>query len=227
METKTSSKTGEMFTEGSKIANKWFSDYASVMTDIFNKQMKMVSGFYGNLFRMFSDEGNKAMQQTVRFPDWMQAGNPFLSAFYGNGNGHGSGTKMNGENFMSGFNSFISQMNDANLRMLNTFNQSLVNTDAWKDVREKYESFMEDQYESTKKIMDAYADTYRKQIDFANEINRTLLETVSRQMNDMVQQSQDFWNEIGKTYSSEPNATKRKSEEKSQRNFKTEGIVVS
>lgn len=221
METRTNGKTADAFGESGRMANKWLSDYNSAVMDIFNQQVRLVSGFYNNFLRLFTNEGNNAMKQAGRFPDWMQANNAMMRAFYGNG----EKTENQTQAFFSSFSNFVSRFTEANRRVLNAYSESVQESGNLEELREQFNRFMEDQYDASRKIVEVYADSYRKNIEFTTQMNRAMLDNLTGQMNTMVKQSQVFWDEMSRVYKTSPVAEMRNHEEKVSGKRK-EGIVI-
>src|SRR5688500_11917043 len=58
METKNSTTANETLQESTRMINQWANEVTASMTDLYKKQLNLVTGFYSNLFSSLYGENN-------------------------------------------------------------------------------------------------------------------------------------------------------------------------
>ncbi len=195
--------TQDTILEGTRSANKWITDSTNAMMELYKKQLNVATGFYSNLFNMFSDENKNIFNPAKNFAD-----------MFSNNNGGARFTNLfsNGDTNRNFSNIFMSSM-DRIMKQMAEFNQNLSsivskqmesgNTDL-NGISEKYQRLMETNAEAVKKIMHKIAHANNKQLELTMELNKNLMEDINSQLNFISKQNQNFWSEILNAKSATP-----------------------
>jgi hypothetical protein len=190
METK---NVQEAFTESAKVAEKWVNEANHTMTEIYNKQMNLASGFYSSLFNSMLGMYPNAKSNPLDFSD-------FLSGDYSRGQSY-----TNGLNTML-FNPFLlnkayKQMFDNSLNLLTLATKPPENGQSdWGTIIQKYNESLDAQFEALKNIQQIYFDSRYSLMDISLKANKNMLAEMNNQFNFFSTQAKNFLADILKSY---------------------------
>src|ERR1700741_5492102 len=114
-----------VFDETTKMTNKWLADTCSVMSDIYDKQLKTTMSFYNNFFNSFS-ETNKDGNNSANFVSFFLKWNPFINSMFKPFNSL-KWDSSSVDFFTSQFAETQKQMNEFNTRLFTLAQEELKN----------------------------------------------------------------------------------------------------
>jgi hypothetical protein len=215
METKTTKKTNDMFTENSK-TSEWFSDATSAMIENYKKQMDLVFGFYNNAFNSAMGTGRNPWNITPNYTDLFSFGNNPFKAFFNPFLGFSSDGEQAGR-FSGLYEKLFKQVSEYNKHFLDLFqNNFQVSQEDWVALNEKYQHVVEEELNSAKTMMQTLIESYNKQLDFLTETNKELQSELNKQFNKLMKTNQEFWSEAVKTQDTAPKEGRHKHSEKKE-----------
>jgi len=164
-------KTNETFSKNGKTKEKSQGNEIDTLMDFYNKQLKLFMGFYNKMLAPNSDQASQFTK------DERDAGALFLSNPLAN---------------------WISEFNRSLIVSLN----GLIPTQetATENISKKYKETLETRFEVARKTMNALADAYNKQLQFATRNNQELMAEINRQFHIAVKQNQELWLTIFSMY---------------------------
>lgn len=186
-------KTNEAFIESVKMAEKWFSDTNATMTDIYNKQLSLTTGYYNNLFNSIinSSKGwsdNKIADSFFRsdITKWFSI--PFKndgnSSFFSNPS-------------LSLFDTMYKQMIEYNQNLITNFNNQIKNSDTnWDSINKEYMETVEKRLDASMKILNSLSEGYMKELDSTMGNNKKIINDINEQFNSVIKQNQKFLSEF-------------------------------
>ena len=186
-------KTNENHLAGATVAEKWFTDSSAALMEIYNKQLAFATNFYKNM----------AGISPVRNTKWY-TGSYFADNFFMNNDlAKWMWSSFNVTNtnplypFMGSFDKIYSQLMEYNSNLLSMFNgkkTSGTEINPSSDIiRNKYQQAITNQIEISKKVTDSIVEAFNKQLGFATENDRKLMEELNERFNSAVKQSQEIW----------------------------------
>ncbi|MES2567962.1 MAG: hypothetical protein V4565_13900 [Bacteroidota bacterium] len=203
MET-TNSKTSanETLQESTKMINQWCNEVTSSMTDLYKKQLNLVTGFYGNLFGSISGENKNAMWNPMKSYTDLFLNNSMKSGFTPFGN---FGTNENP------FEKIIQQITEYNQNLFNSFTKKLDNGNIdWTSINEKYQQTIEKEFEASQNMLKSLIESYNKRMENTMEINKDLQKEFNTQLNDFFNLNKQLWADTTKAAKSQSEETTEK-----------------
>jgi hypothetical protein len=184
----TTQANNDTLLEGVKISEKWFNNLNAAMMDIYNKQLKLTTGYYTNFLN--SALGGNNSQNKMTNPFNMFFNTDTTKAFwFPFGNDGAAFTNP----FLHSFDKAYKDMLEYNRNLLTVLNSELKNNVSdWSKVRQEYREFMEKQIEVSKKIVDSMAEAFDKQGNFSTQLYKEAVEKINHQMDSVIKQDQDF-----------------------------------
>lgn len=174
---------------------KEFKDTNTAITDMYSKQLNLITGFYTNVFNSMMD-GNKGWKQDNGFVDIYK--NNGLAKIVSNSFG-GAGNSFQ-SSFPRSFEKIYSQMADYNRNLFATFNSESKNgTVDLNEITKKYKETIASRLEVSQSVLKSTTEAYNKQFNAAIETNKKMMEDINTQFNLIVEQTQKFWADILKT----------------------------
>lgn len=164
---------------------KIMNDTSKEMTDIFTKNLNLVTGFYSNVFNSLSN-GNKEFDSNysslTNFTN-----NDFIKTFLNPFNGMGN---VFFNQSLPRFDNLYKQMMEYNTNLFSMLGNGInINTD-WSEVSKKEEAIIENRLEATKNMRHSIIEAYTKQLDSANEHNKKMIQETTEQFNLLMKQNQ-------------------------------------
>ena len=216
----TNNRSKEMFHENVNAAQKGFNDTNAAITDMYTKQLSLISGFYTNFFNSMMG-ANKSWGQDKGFMDMFQNNsfsklftnpfsvgannfqNPFISMFQNNEMSKSFSNPINsfGNSFQNPFLTSVekvySQMADYNRNLFTAFSKenSGQNVDL-NEISKKYKDTVDSRLEASKNMLKSATEAYNKQFDSVIESNKKMIEEINTQFSSVVKQTQKFWADI-------------------------------
>jgi hypothetical protein len=221
MEKTNFNKTEGTFDETTKMANNWLADTCSVMSDIYDKQLKTTLGFYNNFFNSITEtnkDGNNSTNFTSPFFKW----NPFMNSMFKPFNSF-KWDSSSVEFFTSQFAETQKQMNEFNTRLFALAQEELKNNqNNWNE----FNKIVEEQRKNTQNIVNSLLEIYSKKLNQSIELNKKLAQEISAQFETVANKNKKNWSDLLKTTETngsteKENETERK-EAQSKRQGKTE-----
>jgi len=207
---KTNFKTDGVFDETTKMANKWLADTCSVMTNIYDKQLKTTLGFYDTLFNSFSGTEKDGQAHSNFIPSFFAGTEIFKSmlrpfnSFASNGNSLTFFTSQLGE--------LYKQMSEFNSKLFASMQEDLKNRQSdWNELREKYNKIIEEQWRFTQNMVNSLQEIYVKQMNHSMELNKKLQREMNEQFEQAADRNKKIWSDLTKT-----NGTTDKSEKENE-----------
>jgi hypothetical protein len=191
-------KTSELFGESAKIANKWFSDAASSMMEIYNKQLNMTFGFYNNLFSSFS--GQTTRNPSLIFPNAFGNGNGDTKAFFN------PFSWMQDENkilnpLSNVYQGMFKQLTEYNKNLLRTLqNNFQLQQNDLTMLGEKYQQVLEKDWQAVKNSLNSISEAYNARIESSMDFNKKLAAELNRLSNILIRNNEEFWSQAAKSY---------------------------
>jgi hypothetical protein len=179
----------ELFTESAKVAEKWINEANSTLTEIYNKQINLASGFYNTFFNSMLGTNPDAKNNELDFSD-------FLSDFKGS-----NMALANPFLFLSFLNKVYKQAlgQSTNLMALATKGQEQGQAN-WDTFSKKFKESIESQFETLKNIQGIYFDSRYTRMDISVEANKNILTEINNQFNLSSKQVKEFWTDVLKLY---------------------------
>lgn len=203
MET-TNSKTTpqETLQESTKMINQWTNEVTASMTDLYKKQLNLVTGFYSNLFSSLNGENNKDVWNPMKSYTDLFFTNPMKSV-------------MNPfNNFGTGNNPFekaVKQITEYNQNLFNSFTKKLDNGNIdWASINEKYQQTIEKEFEASQKMVKTMIESYNKRMENTMEINKDLQREFNNQLNELFTLNKQLWEDTTKAVKSQAEETNEK-----------------
>lgn len=188
MET-TNSKTNanETLQESTKMINQWSNEVITAMTELYKKQINLVTGFYGNLFSSLNGENTSTVFNPMKSYTDLFFNNPMKS-------------QLNPfANFSTGNNPFektIQQLTDYNQNFINSFTKKFDNGNVdWNTINEKYQQTFEKEFEVSQKMISTAIEAFNKQIEITSETNKNLQKEITEQMTNVFKLNRELWTE--------------------------------
>lgn len=200
MET-TNSKTSanETMQESTKMINQWCNEVTASMSDLYKKQLNLVTGFYSNLFSSFPGENNNTMWNPMKSYTDLFFNNPMKSGVSPFGN---FGTNGNP------FEKTLQQITEYNQNLFNSFTKKLDNGSIdWTSINEKYQKTIEKEFEASQKMVNSLIESYNKRMENTMEINKDLQKEFSTQLNDLFNMNKQLWEDTTKAAKSQTEET--------------------
>ncbi len=202
MET-TNSKTtaNETLQESTKMINQWCNEVTASMTDLYKKQLNLVTGFYSNLFSSISNENNNTIWNPMKnytdlFTNPMKSGLTPFGNFGTNGNP---------------FEKTIQQITEYNQNLFNSLTKKLDNGNIdWTNINEKYQQTIDKEFEASQKMVKSLIESYNKRMENTMEINKDLQKEFSTQLNDLFTLNKQLWEETTKAAKTQAEETTEK-----------------
>ncbi|MDF2448497.1 MAG: hypothetical protein K0R26_1001 [Bacteroidota bacterium] len=188
--TNSTSNANETLQESTKVINQWLNEVTNSMTDLYKKQLNLVSGFYGNLFNSFNSESNKNVWNPMKgYSDLFLNGPlkpgsiPFTNFGVGN----------------NPFEKTFQQITEYNQNLFNSFSRKLDNGNIdWASINEKYQQAIEKEFEATQKLVKTMIESYNKRVENTVEINKDLQKEFSNQLNELFDLNKQIWADTAK-----------------------------
>lgn len=178
MET-TNSKTtaNDTLQESTKMINQWTNEVTASMTDLYKKQLNLVTGFYSNLVSSLNGENNKDAWNPMKSYADLFLTNPMKSGMAPFGN-FGTGNNP--------FEKAVQQITEYNQNLFNSFTKKLDNGNIdWASINEKYQQTIEKEFEASQKMFKTMIESYNKRMENTMEINKDLQREFNNQLNEL------------------------------------------
>lgn len=203
METTNSTTTAnETLQESTRMINQWANEVTASMTDLYKKQLNLVTGFYSNLFSSLYGENNGTAWNPMKTYTDLFFTNPMKSRLTPFGN---FGTTANP------FEKTIQQITEYNQNLFNSFTKKVDNGNIdWTTINEKYQQTIEKEFEASQKMVKTLIESYNKRMENTMEINRDLQKEFNNQLNELFNLNKQLWADTTKEAKAQTEETQEK-----------------
>lgn len=199
METTNSTTANETLQESTKMINQWINEVSSSMTDLYKKQLNLVTGFYSNLFTSLYGENNSTMWNPMKNYMDLFLNNPMKSRLTPFGY---FGTTANP------FEKTIQQITEYNQNLFNSFTKKVDNGNIdWASINEKYQQTIEKEFEASQKLVKTMIESYNKRMENTMEINRDLQKEFNTQLGELFNLNKQLWADTTKAANTQAEET--------------------
>jgi hypothetical protein len=209
------------FDETTKMTNKWLTDTCSVMSDIYEKQLKTTMSFYNNLFGSFSGT-NKDGDNSTNFVSPFFKWNPFMNSMFKPFNSL-KWDSSSVDFFTSQFADAQKQMNEFNTRLFTMAQEELKNN---QNNLNEFNKIFEEQRKTMQNIVNSLFEIYSKKLNQSIELNKKMAQEISNQFESVANKNKKNWSDLLKTTetngSTEKESESERKETQSKRQGKTE-----
>jgi uncharacterized membrane-anchored protein YhcB (DUF1043 family) len=200
--TNSTTNANETLQESTKLINQWANEVTASMTDLYKKQLNLVTGFYSNLFSSLSSENNKNIWNPMKTYTDLFLTNPLKSGStpfgnFGNGN--------------NPFEKAVQQITEYNQNLFNSFTKKLDNGNIdWTSINEKYQKTIEKEFEASQQMVKTLIDSYNKRMENSMEINKDLQKEFNNQLNELFNLNKQLWADTTKAAKTQAEETTEK-----------------
>lgn len=185
-----STNANETLQESTKMINQWINEVTSSMTDLYKKQLNLVTGFYSNLFTSLYGENTNAMWNPMKNYADLFFNNQMKSRLTPFGN---FGTSANP------FEKTIQQITEYNQNLFNSFTKKVDNGNIdWASINEKYQQTIEKEFEASQKLVKTLIESYNKRMENTMEINKDLQKEFNAQLSELFNLNKQLWSDTTK-----------------------------
>ena len=183
--------------ENATSAGSEFKETNTAITDMYSKQLNLVTGFYTNFFNSMMG-GNKGWNQDRGFADMHHPANELSKIF---SKSFGNDANNNFQNpFLGSFEKVYSQLADYNRNLFAAYNSETKNSHVdLNSISKKYKDTIDSRLQASQHILKSATEAYNKQFETAVETNKKMMEDINTQFSSVVKQTQKFWDDILKT----------------------------
>ncbi|HXB42136.1 MAG TPA: hypothetical protein VNZ49_16465 [Bacteroidia bacterium] len=221
MEKTNFNKTANTFDETTKITNKWLADTCSVMSNIYDKQLKTTLDFYNNFYNSFSGT-NRNEYSHLHFNPLFFKGSELFQSIFNPFKFFNQDTDF-AEAFTSQFEEVNKQIHKLNERLAELFQEEFKNSQTnWNEFGKMVEEELKHMQSNGSSIIEAYT----KRLNSSLEFNKKLLQEMNNQFEIAITRNKRSWSDFIKNYQTkERNEKENESERRdgqSKKHNKTE-----
>jgi hypothetical protein len=192
----TTTKQNETHTDNAHFS-KMFTDSASMMMEIYNKQMKLASNFYSNIFNLYSGAAQRGVNLQSENANWFTSGNELFKSFFPTKNGFSSNGNGHSAMLTDEYKKLFSRMNEINSEIMNSFTAlSQSSHSDWNALSKQFNEYLTIQFETANRALHALSESAKTQTSRATELNRSYFEFLNHQFSNAIRQNQEIWNKI-------------------------------
>lgn len=197
----TTNSNNQPLTESVKIAEKWFNDTKTAVSGIFTKQFNFTMDLYTEMFNSLS-ANNKRWNNNKDFTEMYFNNMTNITKWFSTPNNNGFTVFSNAavsNPYLFLMDKMYKQTMEFNSNLFSSFNSTAKNSETeWNTFNNEYKLIFDRQLQASKAIFESVSNAYGKQLNYAADTNKKMMEELNEQYNSMLKQNQKIWKDAFK-----------------------------
>jgi hypothetical protein len=192
MENSDFTKEDSAFDETSQMTNKWIMDTCSIITSIYNRQLKTTLDFYRSVFNSIPGANKNGHEYSKNFIPAFFSGNDFLKSMFLPFKSFNSDQSLI-DMFNSQFEDILKQASEFNTRLFYIFQEEYKNKQVnWNE----FNKIIDEEWKNLRNITTTLHQSYTTRLNHSPELTKKLLREINNQFEMITDRNKKMWAEL-------------------------------